>query len=100
MDGCEGATIWNPSAFSPNSDHLNETFKPIITSNSCCQIESYHFRVYDLWGTLVFETDQQNVAWDGEVLDEVVQQDIYIWLVEFKDVYESKHFKGEVHVMR
>jgi gliding motility-associated-like protein len=100
VDGCDGVTVWIPTAFSPNSDNLNETFKPIITSNSCCQIKSYRFRVYDLWGTLVFETDQQNQEWKGDVLNAVVQQDIYIWLVEFKDVYKSKYFKGEVHVMR
>ena len=100
MDGCDGVKVFIPNAFSPNSDALNETFKPIIQSNSCCQIKSYKFRVYDLWGALVFETDKLDEGWDANVAKEVVQQDIYIWMVEFKDVYMSKQYKGEVHVLR
>jgi len=94
FDGCDGVKIWIPNAFSPNVDGLNETFKPTIISNSCCQIESYRFRVYDLWGELIFDTDKQEEYWDGKILDAVVKQDVYIWMIEFKDVYKSKQFKG------
>ena len=86
--------------FRPNSDNLNEIFKPIITSNVCCQINSYRFRIYNLWGELLFETDEMSDGWNGKRLDTIVQQDIYIWMIEFKDVHMSKQYKGEGHVFR
>ncbi|MCO4819945.1 MAG: gliding motility-associated C-terminal domain-containing protein [Bacteroidetes bacterium] len=100
VEGCDGIKIWLPNAFSPNSDNLNEIFKPIITSNVCCQIKSYRFRIYNLWGELLFETDEMTDGWNGKILDTNVQQDIYIWMIEFKDVYMSKQYKGEGHVFR
>jgi len=100
VEGCDGIKVCLPNAFSPNSDNLNEIFKPIITSNVCCQINSYRFRIYNLWGELLFETDDISDGWNGKRLDTIVQQDIYIWMIEFKDVHMSKQYKGEVHVFR
>lgn len=100
VDGCEGVNVQVPTAFSPNDDGLNDGFKPVVTSNDCCQIQAYSFRVYNLWGELLFQSNDRSKAWDGKQLGDVVAQDIYIWTVDFKDVYQAKHFKGAIYVVR
>jgi len=49
-----------PDAFSPNGDGTNDTFKVYAWS-----VKEFHLAIYNRWGTLVFETDDVNVGWDG-----------------------------------
>ncbi len=50
-----------PSAFTPNSDNLNETFYPIYLNKQNTEITS--FRIYNRWGQLVHDNPQH--GWDG-----------------------------------
>jgi gliding motility-associated-like protein len=49
-----------PTAFTPNSGDVN-SMECVLGS---CVIDM-HFRIYDRWGELVFESTDQNVCWDG-----------------------------------
>ena len=51
-----------PNTFTPNQDGFNDIFKP--TKNFF--IDKVHFQVYNLWGNLVFETDDPDINWDGK----------------------------------
>ncbi|MFT5878595.1 MAG: gliding motility-associated-like protein, partial [Dokdonia sp.] len=54
--------------FTPGSDNLNDTFIPVIYG-----VEQLVFmRIFDRWGTLVFETTDISQGWDGTFKGEIV----------------------------
>lgn len=87
-----------PTAFSPNGDGVNDVYyhyaKGFITAN---------LRIYNRWGTLVFETDDLTVGWDGKWKG--VEQDIavfaYILTITFADnPNEPEIYSGNVTLVR
>lgn len=50
-----------PNIFTPNSDGVNDFFMPFPYRF----IESVDFQVYNRWGTLVFQTTDPAIGWDG-----------------------------------
>jgi len=58
-----GPEIFVPSAFTPNSDGLNEILKPI-----CVGIKTLnYFNIYNRWGQLVYSTSEFDKGWDGTI---------------------------------
>jgi gliding motility-associated-like protein len=53
------SVIVMPNAFAPGS--ANSIFKPIKRGQATLR----HFRVYDRWGVIVFETTDIDAGWDG-----------------------------------
>jgi gliding motility-associated-like protein len=49
-----------PTAFSPNSGDVN-SMECVL--GEC--VTGMHFRIYDRWGELVFESTDQSICWDG-----------------------------------
>lgn len=60
-DNC--ALIAFPNAFSPNGDGKNDIFRPIGCPTF---ITSIHFKVYNRWGALVWESEGVEINWDGK----------------------------------
>ena len=93
--------VYVPSAFSPDNDGLNEVFQPIVTG---IDPDAYKFSVYDRWGILVFETTDPEGYWVGNVEDGeyYTPLDVYVWIVEVKDLYtaNSHRFEGQVTLLR
>lgn len=54
----EGLVV--PNVFTPNGDGINDYFN-VRTSN----VGNYRIRVYNRWGTLVFENEAPEIKWDG-----------------------------------
>ncbi len=50
-----------PNIFTPNNDGTNDRFVPIQWQ----YIDSVDFKVFSRWGTLVFETGDPEIKWDG-----------------------------------
>jgi gliding motility-associated-like protein len=55
--------IFVPTAFSPNSDNLNDRLVVCGLDNGC--VKELKFEVYDRWGQRVFETEDPQNHWDG-----------------------------------
>lgn len=93
--------VYVPSAFSPDNDGLNEVFQPVVTG---IDPDAYKFSVFNRWGILVFETTDPNGYWVGNVEngEYYTQEDVYVWVVEVKDLFTSnKHrFEGQVTLLR
>src|SRR4051794_21122795 len=53
--------LYNPSAFTPNGDGLNDTFG--IKGDG---IKNYHIYVFDRWGKVIFESSNPKEQWDGK----------------------------------
>ena len=50
-----------PNIFTPNNDGINDRFIPIQWQ----YIDSVDFKVFSRWGTLVFDTGDPEIKWDG-----------------------------------
>ncbi|NNC82276.1 MAG: T9SS type B sorting domain-containing protein [Flavobacteriales bacterium] len=53
--------IYVPTAFTPNQDNVNETFKPFLTFVP----ERYELLIYDRWGGEVFRSEIPSLGWNG-----------------------------------
>lgn len=57
----KGPDIYIPTAFTPNSDRVNDLLRGIPVGIKEFKI----MRIYNRWGQLVFETSDPNRGWDG-----------------------------------
>ncbi|MBL0314610.1 MAG: PKD domain-containing protein [Flavobacteriales bacterium] len=93
-----GYVFYAPNAFSPNSDDVNDVWKPEITG-----VTTYHLQIFNRWGDVIFETDDMNQPWTGEVHDgEYYAQDgVYIYQVVFEDLVGLPHdYRGHITLFR
>jgi gliding motility-associated-like protein len=52
-----------PSAFTPNNDALNDTFRPVSK-----RLKNLRMDVYDSWGSMIYsETGAVLIGWDGKI---------------------------------
>lgn len=81
-------TFFIPNAFTPNGDGTNDFF-----FGQGIGIVEYDLLVFDRWGNLIFHGDDINKMWDGKVKggSEIAQQDVYVWKVKLKDIFQKKH---------
>ena len=94
----EGFNFWAPNAFTPDEDTHNDVFKPKGTGWSS---EKYNFQIIDKWGVPVFKTNDINGAWDGKLYGTDATDDVYVWKVFVKDIYDKDHeFDGHVMLIR
>ena len=59
----KGYLLVVPTAFTPNSDNLNDTYRPVTKA-----LKNIKLDIYDTWGSLIYsETgDEILVGWDGK----------------------------------
>ena len=90
--------LYFPNAFTPDGNDLNECFGAVYD----CEFEFYHFYIYNRWRELLFETNNPTVCWDGKYKNEAVTSDVYVWILEYKSVYDKNVIgkKGIVTVVK
>jgi len=78
--------------FTPNNDGKNDAFElPTLPPDFCSSVFS-RIRIYNRWGSLVYESEDRNFAWRGkDVTDGVYFYHIY---------YTDKKYTGTVTLVR
>ncbi len=71
------AKIWMPNAFTPGGK--NPEFRPLITFTD--NITSYSMKIYDRWGSRIFETTNPAEGWDGRHGSRDLPQGTYVFVV-------------------
>jgi gliding motility-associated-like protein len=66
-----------PSAFSPNGDGNND-----VLYIRGFRLKSVRLRVYNRWGTIVFETDTKDKGWDGTYKGQPQVEEVYAYTLE------------------
>lgn len=69
-----------PTAFTPNNDGKNDTFKPIIKGN----LKRYEFFIFNRWGQNIFKSDNLDIGWDGLYSNQSQDQGIFVWLCKYQ----------------
>ena len=85
-----------PTAFTPNGDGANDLL--FVRGGP---FEKMHFRVYNNWGELVFETTDQKIGWDGTVSGVAQPMSVYVWMLDV-ETYNKKiiHKSGDVTLLK
>ena len=65
-----------PAAFSPNGDNNNDVL--FVYGGP---FETLEFKVYNNWGEVIFESNQQSDGWDGTFKGEEQPVGVYVWTV-------------------
>jgi gliding motility-associated-like protein len=68
-----------PTAFSPNTDGLNDIFRPLNKN-----LSKIAFQIYDRWGEKVYETDAVGEGWDGTYKGVKQPIGVYVWKAEYQ----------------
>lgn len=86
----DGPGFYVPTAFTPNSDGMNDIFRPFGVG-----IERLdYFRVFNRYGQLMFETHEINKGWDGTFKGVKQSAGNYVWMLQAVDR------KGKLRVMK
>ena len=76
-----------PNTFTPGSDGLNDTFVPVIYGVE----ELMYMRIFDRWGSMVYETEDITLGWDGTHNGERVADNS-----AFSYTVKVRRFNGEI----
>jgi gliding motility-associated-like protein len=94
-----------PNTFTPNNDGNNDFFVPIKPYR---YIQKVNMKIYTSWGTLVFETNNPEIGWDGmhQQSGKQMPDGTYYYVCEvFEERLEiqnkpSKTLNGFIHLYR
>jgi gliding motility-associated-like protein len=96
--------VYAPTAFSPNGDQINDFFTLFGSTKAFLKIN--YLRVFDRWGTLVFERyelnpNNENEGWDGTFRGDVLNPAVFVWYAEILRIDGKKELiKGDVYLER
>ncbi len=94
-------TFYIPNAFTPNNDGLNDGFIPKAVG-----VIAFQMWIFDRWGQELYHCTSLTQPWDGTVhtgptSGAECQEDTYVWLVEFTDIYKNHHrMVGRVTIIK
>jgi gliding motility-associated-like protein len=92
----DSTQIFVPTAFTPNGDHVNDSF--VIKGNN---LEYYSIIIYDKDNNLVFSSTNINKSWDGTYLGKPAPAGSYTWVIDFKVVGGNEQkLSGYVELVR
>ena len=86
-----------PTAFTPNSDGLNDIFRV----KYAFPVQTFVLRVYNRFGEKVFESNDIHKGWNGTFKGENAQQGAYVWTISLLTAEgKAQSSKGVVVLLR
>lgn len=76
MRHCPDCEVFFPTVFSPNGDGINDFWVPAL---GCAVAGFYDLKIFDRWGSLVFQSKDPSVGWDGKTKKKNVETGPYIY---------------------
>jgi gliding motility-associated-like protein len=70
--------VYVPTAFTPNSDGLNDILRPVAMGIK----EVRRFSIFNRWGQLIFETKTDRSGWDGTLNGSPLSSQAVVWMFE------------------
>ena len=85
-----------PEVFTPNLDGRNDLFR-LFTD---CALDRYQLRVFNRWGSLVFESNAADGGWDGTRNGTPQAPDVYYYVCEFTHDGVTERRDGAIILVR
>jgi len=92
------AMVFIPGAFTPNNDGINEIFIPSLSN-----IKSYEMKIFNCWGSMLFETVDTVKGWDGTFRQSFVPEGMYAYYISYQPEngpQEKIYLKGFLQLIR
>jgi gliding motility-associated-like protein len=86
--------IYVPTAFSPNNDGLNDTWR----IEALVAVPLAKLMVYNRFGKVIFESTGNSRVWDGTYKGEALPNGAYVYMIDLKNGRPIK--KGTVMILR
>ncbi|MBK7427590.1 MAG: gliding motility-associated C-terminal domain-containing protein [Saprospiraceae bacterium] len=77
---CSICSYYIPGAFSPNADGINDQWTLIYPCDE--PVTGFHLKLFDRWGSKVFESNDIHQSWDGTFRNTDVSAGVYIYMLE------------------
>ena len=82
--------LWIPTAFTPNKDNINDNF--LVQGE---YITKYNIKIFDRWGSMVYESNDIKAPWDGTLNGRPLQFGVYVVLIHYESIQNKKPIKKE-----
>ena len=99
IHGADAVSLDIPTAFTPNGDLSNDTWK-IVPLKSAEEFEQASVRIYNKSGILVFEAIGFQKEWDGKLNGELLPADVYFYTIDLNTNTPEGFVKGLVTILR
>ena len=91
----KGYLLVVPTAFTPNSDSLNDTFRPVTKG-----LKNVRLDIYDTWGSLIYsETGDVIAGWNGKIKDTPAENGNYYCKVAAETFYGTIVYENQTFVL-
>ncbi|MEN0005011.1 MAG: PKD domain-containing protein [Bacteroidota bacterium] len=100
------AQVLAPNVFTPNNDGTNDFFNvvsdEVIGSLEGADVQILEFKIWNRWGTLVYDNENPTQGWDGTKDGNDAPVDVYFYQVIYRALPESEEFvlTGDVTLLR
>lgn len=94
-----------PNVFTPNGDGKNDFFNVVSNNNIGGvgdDVEVLDFKIWNRWGTLVYENENPAQGWDGTYNGDPAPSDVYVYRVVYRKFPDTEEFveSGDVTLIR
>lgn len=97
QDCADSCTIWIPSAFTPDGDTWNDTWR----WQSGCEPEEFHVEVHDRFGEVIFTSNDPQRPWDGTYRGVPSPPGVYAYRLGYLMPYQDrKQVAGSITLLR
>lgn len=83
--GDYGLENFLPNVFTPNGDGINDYWQ-LANPAALVRYPGFKLKLYNRWGSLVFETDQPQFRWPGTQAGNGLAEGVFFWVAELTDV--------------
>jgi gliding motility-associated-like protein len=88
--------MYVPNVFTPNDDGLNDSFGALGYG-----VKEYHLIIYNRWGELIFESEEQSTQWDGTYHGQKAPVGSYVYSLDSTGYYNQDfHKEGMVSIIK
>lgn len=78
--------VWAPTGvYLHDANYANRTFSVKIDN-----LKEYSLKIFDKWGTVVFESNDPEQVWDCTYKDKTVPQGVYTWIARYRHTDSPK----------
>jgi gliding motility-associated-like protein len=98
VDNCPEYEL--PNVITINGDGVNDFFKPIKNKF----VKDIDIKIYNRWGTLVFETTDPKILWNGTVIQTkmLCSEGTYFYVCQVNEIrvggIKERYLKGFIQV--
>ena len=93
---CAPPVIYLPNAFTPNGDGINDVL--YLRGRNLTDMQ---LQIFNRWGEIVFETEKQDMGWDGSYRGEPCSPAVYVYQLRATCADGQEYFgKGNITLIR